>query len=129
MPALKGRQAQAYRTLQDWVRLTLENNPQLRERLASLPPPPEKPPEPPPARRDGPPGTPPAGPPKAVTPRAGVPVLPAPPDVPVQPRAVPVTPAPAATPPPEPADDPADPYSPGPFNRRVHPERAPPPQG
>jgi hypothetical protein len=48
-PALKGRQAAAYKTLDDWVQLTLANNPQLRgtareERkgtLAGAPPTPE----------------------------------------------------------------------------------------
>jgi hypothetical protein len=33
-PALKGKQAQAYKILEDWVQLTIANNPQLRERPA-----------------------------------------------------------------------------------------------
>src|SRR5205823_10056255 len=37
---LKGRQAAAYRTLEEWVKLTVANNPQLQDRPAAEAPPP-----------------------------------------------------------------------------------------
>jgi hypothetical protein len=46
---LHGRQMAAYRTLEDWVHRTLENNPQLLEGVAQSPTPPMPPPAAPPA--------------------------------------------------------------------------------
>jgi hypothetical protein len=104
---LGGRQAVAYRALEDWVKGTLANNPQLQDRLVAAPP------ETKPAFADVKPDAPRA----AVTPPA---------------HAVPITPVPSAAPPPtvNPPDNGDDAYDPSEFNRQAHPERdkAPPPK-
>jgi hypothetical protein len=110
---LRGRQVPAYRMLEDWVRLTLDNNPQLREQLA---------PAAPPAATDA-------------TGRGGSTfgeeqLRPTP--EPAQPGASPAPPAPPAPPKPAAAAKPArtppppDPYDPDDFNRMAHPDK---PQG
>jgi hypothetical protein len=108
---LKGRQAPAYRVLEDWVEQTLAANPQLQAVVAAPPP------EPP---------APVAEPKAAAEPAAAKPV--SPPhaadedergqfaaDAPAAPRGGPAA-APAA---------PVDPFDPALFNRQMHPERGP----
>jgi hypothetical protein len=109
---LAGRQAVAFHTLEDWVKRTLADNPQLHERIAGA----------------------------TVSPAA--PLAPAPASAFAEGRAEPVkieetakvaSPAPSAlvaapaasAPAPKTAADPADPYSPDAFNRQFHPERTP----
>jgi hypothetical protein len=110
---LRGRQAPAYRMLEDWVRLTVDNNPQLRE-PAGVPAGAE--PHPPAPRGEAAWGTdaphaPPAGPP-------------APTPVPAAPAA-----APAAQPPAGAPARPPDPFDPEEFNRQAHPDKPKPPAG
>jgi hypothetical protein len=117
---LRSRQAPAYRTLEDWVRITAFNNPQLQAPGTPATP------TPPPAQ----------GEPKwgQDTPRpAGL--IPA-----VQARTAPITsfsqpPAPDAPPTPSPSatgaqkpavNEPPDPFDPELFNRQMHPEQKPP---
>ena len=127
-PPLKGRQAEAFRYLEDWVKLTLEKNPHLQETLK------------PPARLlDAPPPVPEKSVPTVVrTPAAPVqpevPATPAPvrtdvtatparlPD-PAPPRPVPVTPTPTPAPVIDPAAeaDPESEFDPIHFNRQAHP--------
>jgi hypothetical protein len=106
---LRGRQATAYRTLEDWVRRTVEDNPQLRQAPATAAA------APPGALRQaaafGEDAARPATPPAATVPAPAVS-----PGTP--PRAAPSTPAPAAAP---------DPFDPEEFNRLAHPERTRPP--
>jgi hypothetical protein len=106
---LRSRQATAYRTLEDWVRLTLDNNPHLREQMGTPAGPDVHPPAPrtdsawgedaaraaPPAPSAPPPGTP--LPPPTVQPPAAAPAAP-----------------PAR---------PADPFDPEEFNRQAHPDK------
>jgi hypothetical protein len=106
---LKGRQAPAFRVLEDWVQQTLANNPQLQELAAAAPPPePKAPPEPAPkepaAFHAENPAAPETAPPKS--PATGS----------VLPRLEPTS---AAAPPPA---APADPFDPVIFNRQMHPE-------
>jgi hypothetical protein len=103
---LRGRQAPAYRALEDWVRLTLAHNPQLQGRPGGPAPagPAHAPHAPAPARSDthwgedhGPPPT------------------------PAAPASAPASPAPAAA-------EAVDPVDPEVFNRQFHPGgKAPPP--
>ena len=100
---IKNRQAAAYRTLEDWVRATIADNPQLHDHA-------------PPA-------------PAAPVPFAEVRPVPftGPTEQPVKapdpPRTAPATPAsPAAQGPPEQAD----PYSPDAFNKQFHADASPP---
>ncbi len=98
---LKGRQAEAFQALEDWVKRAVANNPHLRKEsgpaAAALP--------------EGPPA-PPA--------RADVPIVPTPtPPEPDAPRPAGTTPAPAA--------GPGDEFDPSVFNRQMHPDRKPPP--
>jgi hypothetical protein len=105
---LRGRQAEAFKTLDDWVKLTLSNNPSLVERLA-IPTPAV------PA---------PAAPAPKTTPapvRTNVPVVPSATPATKKPRPTPVTPAPARR------TDPADDYDPDQFNHQTYPDRASPP--
>lgn len=100
---LRGRQAEAFKALEDWVRLTLSNNPQLQERLSSpLPVPPPVKASPAPVRTE----------------------------VPVVPSATPAAAAPrptAVTPPPTPPrKGPEDAYDPDAFNNQMHPDRPAP---
>jgi hypothetical protein len=103
---LRGRQVAAYHMLEDWVRLTLDNNPQLREQLA------------------------PPGPPLATDAPGRAPsafgeeqVRPAPSPTPPGPPAPPPTSKPAATAKPAGPPQPPDPYDPEDFNRLAHPDK------
>ena len=119
---LKGRQAPAYRVLEDWVEQTLAGNPQLQA-LAAAPPPPEPPAalppepkavaEPAPARA--------AAAPQPREEEAGqfgadapAPAKPAQPPTPARVEPAPAPAAPAG---------PVDPFDPLIFNRQMHPER------
>ena len=105
---LGGRQAAAYRALEDWVKGTLASNPHLQDKLA-VPVAPPAPPEAKPSFAD-------------VTPDAPR-AAPAPPA-----HAVPITPTPAAAAPAaKPPDNGDDAYDPSEFNRQAHPERDKPP--
>jgi hypothetical protein len=111
---IKDRKDAPYRTLEKWVKLTIESNPQLRD---STPAPDKSAGTTPPERRaieSGPRtdwGT------DAPPPAAGPPAPPG-----VSPTPVPVSNAKPAPPPPPPAVTPPDPYDPEPFNRQAHPE-------
>jgi hypothetical protein len=130
---LKGRQAEAFRTLEDWVRRTLSHNPQLRDH--SSPPPSlmravdDAPPQPfaSTAPRPAGPGTPPAA--KTAPARDGVPIVPAPtPPGPASTRPATKSPRPAGAGTPPPASPPAEPvdeFDPSIFNRQMHPDRKP----
>ncbi len=109
-PPLANRQAAAYRALEDWVRQTVTNNPQLLDHVVALPP-----------------TAPPA--PEAKTTVSGFAAeprtspLPARTDEATKPATAPATPMTNS-------DDkpaPADPYDPNEFNRQEHPERVKPP--
>jgi hypothetical protein len=114
-PALANRQAPAYQALEEWVRLTVANNPQLQDHVVALPSAAATPSAEPKAssgfasepRTD--PGT----------VRPGETAAPKPPGQPASaaPQAKPAEKAPAA----------ADPYDPDEFNRQEHPERVKPP--
>ncbi len=99
---LRNRQAVAFRALEEWVRLTIDHNPQLRER--------------PPVPLDA---------PTLGATRWGEDAAPAPVQAsvarPTPPR--PAQPAPARAP----AEAPDDPVGPSPFNHQFHPGRAPSP--
>jgi hypothetical protein len=100
---LRGRQAEAFKALDDWVKLTLSNNPSLAERLAApAPVAPAVKREPAPVRSD-------------------VPVVPSATPAAETPRPTPMTPAPARR------TDPADDYDPDQFNCQAYPDRAAPP--
>jgi hypothetical protein len=103
---LAGRQAAAYRALEDWVNAALANSPHLQDRLAAPPPP--APPETKAAFADVKPDAPHA----AEAPPAH--------DVPITPAAPPTT----GVTPPENGDDAFDPSE---FNRQAHPEHDKPP--
>ncbi len=110
-PPLKDRKQTPYRTLESWVKLTVANNPHLRDSLPAA-------------------AAAPAAPPSAFTPangtqwgadaRSPVSSAPLPPAAPSAP--VPVSNSVPAAPPPAPIAGPADPYDPEPFNRQMHPE-------
>jgi hypothetical protein len=89
---LKGRQATAYRTLEDWVKLTAANNPQPQDRPAGEPPAARAPAE----SKDG---------SAAPLPEPGTPGM-----KPADPDPAPKRPA-----------QPADPFDPSVFNREMHP--------
>ncbi|HWG41493.1 MAG TPA: hypothetical protein VN688_01820 [Gemmataceae bacterium] len=119
---LKSRQETPYRTLENWVKLTVANNPHLRE---TQPVPAKSLMLPTPERRSataesksewGAEARP------SSTPVS--PALPGPSSVPV-----PVSSAAAASPPPPPPATPADPYDPELFNQRLHPETTKPAPG
>ncbi len=113
---IKGRDVPAYRSLEDWVRLTLASNPHLQDVVK---PPPTLIPEPPPRREARTQPELPAAQPAPV--RKDVPVTTAP-VLPEQARAVPVTTSPATT---EAGPDaaPESEFDPSIFNRRMHPPR------
>jgi hypothetical protein len=116
---LKDRRAPAYRALERWVNLTLENNPHLREQaVASAPPAPggerfgaDREPAPTPA---------PITPTASATPSA--PEKPAPEKAAPGPKPVPASPTPAAKPAGPASSDPVDPEA---FNREFHPRPQP----
>jgi hypothetical protein len=95
---LRSRKEGAYRALEDWVRVTLDNNPLLREQQ---------------------PGT---------SAAEGEPTPPAPRPAPARADDGPRPPAPAAPAPPavKPPPAPPDPFDPEEFNRAMHPEKAKP---
>jgi hypothetical protein len=95
-PPIRSRQVPAYRALEDWVQLTLDNNPQLR-----------------------PPGAAPAGPEPAPSPAARSETAWGEDAGRAAPAATPAGAAPAATP-----AGPPDPFDPEEFNRLAHPEKA-----
>jgi hypothetical protein len=101
---LPNRQAVAFRTLEDWVKQTLADNPQLTDRAPAPAPAPAAPAaassfaERRPAERPEPPA-----PKMDEAAKAAAPTAPASPEM----------------------HDPADPYSPDAFNRQFHPERSP----
>ncbi len=102
-PPIKNREAQAFHRLEDWVKQTLENNPQLRERSepASTYAEPKKDP-------------------KKIEDAEGQPSPPLSLFSPVQKRPTDF----ASSPPPPPkATTPVDPYDPIIFNRQAHPEK------
>src|SRR5207249_1986763 len=131
-PPLRGRQAPPYRMLEDWVRLTLAGNPQLREPPA---PAPERP-----AFGPG-PSSPVSWGEESAKPLPAVPLPPLPPPAPPPATATPATagaaPAklpvaqagaavklPTTPPPSKPSGgEPADPVDPEAFNRQYHPVR------
>jgi hypothetical protein len=133
---LRDRQAAPYRTLEHWVKLTVANNPHLRDsltdaapptppvaaasaapRLPLMPPMPERQPAPTGTNSDwGVDGRP------SATPQSPVPPPPA--SAPVA-----VSNMTAASPPPPPPAAPADPYDPEVFNRQAHPESNKPQPG
>jgi hypothetical protein len=92
-PPLKGRQTKAFQTLEDWVRVALANNPQLREAAAPAPAAPAVPVPAPPAS-EAKPG-----------------------------KAEPVSVDKPAARPEAPPAGPADPFDPVIFNRQMHPEK------
>jgi hypothetical protein len=99
---LKNRQAPAYRALEEWVRLTLANNPALHEPAPAAP-----------AETHAPPA-----------PRSEQAFAADAPQQPAEPAAAPMTPpAPAAAPPAKTATP--DPFDPAVFNRQAHPEKSP----
>ena len=100
---LRGRQAEAFKTLDDWVKLTLSDNPSLAERVAA----------PPPALPSARPISPPV--------RTEVPIVPSATPAPPAPRTTPVAPAPPRR------TEPADDYDPDQFNRQAQPDRPAPP--
>jgi hypothetical protein len=104
---LRSRQMTAYRTLDDWVRLTLENNPQLRQRQA---------PAEPPAPR----GETAFGEDAVSTATPGSPAAPA--RAASLPNAATAQAVPAAQAKPAPPGPP-DPFDPGEFNRMAHPNQ------
>jgi hypothetical protein len=114
-PPLPNRQAPAYRTLEEWVRRTMENNPQIRDHVVALEAPTPQPE--PKLPSDGfaseqRPGTTPAATDEAPTPNAtGQPSAIAPPKAPRNPDEKPS------------AAQPVDPYDPDEFNRQEHPDR------
>ncbi|HEY7311367.1 MAG TPA: hypothetical protein VH643_18545 [Gemmataceae bacterium] len=120
---LRGRQAAPYRTLERWVKLTVENNPHLRDALPST-----AAASTPPVTKLGEPGASATGelPPVADAPGSPLRAPPVPP--PNLPEPVPVSKPVAASPPPPPAA-PADPYDPEVFNRQAHPEAGKPAPG
>ncbi|HEY1339426.1 MAG TPA: hypothetical protein VGF59_18060, partial [Bryobacteraceae bacterium] len=117
---LRGRQAAPYRTLERWVKLTVENNPHLRDALPSMASPPAPPVAPPAPMPDPRPAVGKSGSEWGAEARPPAsPAAPIPP--PTVPEPVPVSKPVAASPPPPPAA-PADPYDPEVFNRQAHPE-------
>lgn len=104
---LRGRQAEAFKALDGWVRLTLANNPHLNERL--------------PAAETARPFAEAAAVSRPVPVRDDRAVIPAPPALPAAARKAP------ETPPPPPEANAADDYDVTPFNRQMHPGRVPPP--
>jgi hypothetical protein len=121
---LRGRQAAAYRVLEEWVQRTVADNPQLHgQEVAATPAAPEPKAE---ARR--PVETVPAQPAKANDSAPGVEARSVP-HVPAEPAAAPAVPPtksaePPSAPPKKAAEGPVDPFDPLPFNRQMHPERA-----
>jgi hypothetical protein len=119
---LKSRKETPYRTLESWVKLTVANNPHLRDSQPASAAPPLSPTS---ERRSA-----------APEPRsewgaeARSPITPVSPALPAPSAApVPVSNTAAAPPPPPPPATPADPYDPELFNRRLHPETAKPAPG
>jgi hypothetical protein len=127
-PPLPNRQAPAYRALEEWVRLTVENNPQLQEHVVALPPP--VPPPPHPANSE------PGSEPKPGSGGFASEQRREPPPMETAPKPITGGQPPGANPTtplkrPEdktPAADPTDPYDPNEFNRQEHPERMKPPK-
>lgn len=122
-PPLRSRQATAYRLLDDWVRLTIENNPQLREQAAPTAPPTSPAPMAPAVPAGGTSAWGAEAGPAAAAPAAPV-IVPGRPGAP--PGAVVSTPSVAPMPAPAvPAKPvgPPDPYDPDDFNRMAHPDR------
>lgn len=127
---LRGRETTPYRTLERWVKLTVANNPHLRD----APPTADAAPSPPVAAA---PPAPVAEHPPAATKTSSEwgaearppasPVTPAPP--PSSPKPVPVSNPVAAPKPSPPPATPADPYDPEIFNRQAHPETRKPAPG
>src|SRR5262249_4716000 len=111
-PALKSRDTPAYRTLEEWVRLTLEGNPQLQEgpvaTATPLPATDRTSAVPAPAKLETPtaetPGTQTARASRLTSPAASF----------AEPKEIAVTPMPPS--------EPADPYDPIIFNRQAHPQ-------
>lgn len=110
---LRGRQAVAFQTLENWVKLTVSGNPQLRDRFALAPAAPDAPPA---KENPPPPSVKTAKPREPTAPAAVTPPPPAQADV-----AKPTTP-------PEPTG-PVDEFDPAIFNRQMHPGRNPAPNG
>jgi hypothetical protein len=106
---LRDRQAAPYRTLETWIKLTVTNNPHLRELLPSAPALPASTPVPPPpaVERRG----------SQETSEWGADTHPV--ASPTPPTTTPTTSTPA----------PPDPYDPEPFNQRTHPETRKPGPG
>lgn len=115
---IKDRKDTPYRTLEKWVKLTVENNPQLRD----LQPASEK--SVPSAASDKRPAS---GESKTAWGADAHP--PASVGVPAPPGPVPVSRTTPAQPPPPPPFTPADPYDPEPFNQQAHPEAGKPAPG
>jgi hypothetical protein len=111
---LPNRQAAAYRTLEDWVRQTLADNPQLSDRPTPAPPTTATPPAAP--------GAPSSFAESRPTTPAGAPVVPAEMPEPLKTPEASKVAAPVA-PPARVVHDPNDPYSPDAFNRQFHPDR------
>ena len=107
-PALKGRDAAAYKALEDWVRVTVESNPELREHPAGPPGSGERPGTAEPAAADAAPAHPPAPNTSAAT------ALPAWAEARQS-----ETPAANAS-----SKEPVDPFDPVIFNRQMHPHKA-----
>jgi hypothetical protein len=93
---LKNRQAAAYRALEDWVRLTLANNPTLYEQASSST----------------------AEPKASATPKSDATFAA---DAPQNPETAPAAPTPASAPSTRPATP--DPFDPALFNRQMHPDK------
>jgi hypothetical protein len=130
-PPLPNRQAASYRALEEWVRLTVENNPQLQEHVVALPPAvPLAPPAPPQAKQG------PGSEPKPAPSGFASEQRPEPAATETGPKPI-AGGQPAGTNPKTPlknaeekapAADSADPYDPNEFNRQEHPERMKPPK-
>jgi hypothetical protein len=124
---LRGRQAAPYRTLERWVKLTVENNPHLRDALPSMASPPAPPVAPPAPMPDPRPAVGKSGSEWGAEARPPAsPAAPIPP--PTVPEPVPVS-KPVAAPPPPPPAAPEDPFDPEIFNRQAHPESGKPAPG
>lgn len=115
-PPLRDRKDAPYRTLENWIKQTVADNPHLRD---TQPAPAVAPAAPPSANPERHPATTEASSQWGADARPAA--NPASPSVP-SPAPVPVSRTTAAPPPPPPPTGPADPYDPEPFNRQSHPE-------
>jgi hypothetical protein len=120
---LRGRQAAAYRVLEEWVQRTVADNPQLHGEETAVAPAPPEPKAVAHVQAESAPA-PQAKPSESASAVEARPV----PHVPAEPAAASVTPPaksaePSPAPPRNPADGPVDPFDPLPFNRQMHPDR------